>query len=61
MADRITCPSCKTSYPIKDEFRGKKVRCAKCKEQISVPAAAPVNGAGVHGPSEAPHAGTCAS
>ncbi len=38
MSLRITCPGCKASYPVDDELRGKKVRCKKCDEPVTVPA-----------------------
>jgi predicted Zn finger-like uncharacterized protein len=38
MAIRITCPSCRQSYNIDENLRGKKVRCAGCQNILAVPA-----------------------
>src|ERR1700738_2311585 len=39
MAFRIICPSCQAPNTIDDDKRGRKVRCRKCDEPISVSAA----------------------
>ena len=39
MSIRISCPSCEASLTVDDEKAGKKIRCRKCEEVISVPAA----------------------
>jgi S1-C subfamily serine protease len=39
MAVRITCPSCKVSYPVDDEVRGKRILCIHCDRPLQVPAA----------------------
>jgi predicted Zn finger-like uncharacterized protein len=39
MAFRIICPSCQAPNAIDDDKRGRKVRCLKCEEPISVPTA----------------------
>lgn len=41
MAIHITCPSCDAAYSVDDDKRGKKIRCRKCAEPISVPAGKP--------------------
>jgi predicted Zn finger-like uncharacterized protein len=42
MPIQVVCPSCKTSYTLREEVSGKKVRCKKCQEAFvatSTPAA----------------------
>jgi len=39
MAIRITCPACKSSYPIDDALRGKRILCRECNKHLVVPAA----------------------
>jgi predicted Zn finger-like uncharacterized protein len=39
MTIRINCPSCETPNSVDEEMRGEKVRCRKCKEPFTVPAA----------------------
>jgi HEAT repeat protein len=39
----VTCPECKTSYNLPDEFRGKKVRCRKCAFEFASAADAPTD------------------
>lgn len=36
---RFACPSCSLKIKVKSEYAGKKVRCAKCKNPLTVPAA----------------------
>jgi hypothetical protein len=38
---RLACPSCQTVLQVRDEFRGKTVKCPACQNRLSVPAAAP--------------------
>jgi S1-C subfamily serine protease len=38
MAIRVTCPACDALHTVDDDKRGKKIRCRKCDEPISVPA-----------------------
>jgi predicted Zn finger-like uncharacterized protein len=44
MAVSVTCPGCRTSYPVTEDLLGKKIRCKKCQETFT--AAASRNGAG---------------
>ena len=37
MSLKIQCPSCRASFTVSDEIRGKKVRCNKCDEVFVVP------------------------
>ena len=37
MAIPITCPACKASYSVEDDLAGKKTRCRKCAQPVSVP------------------------
>ena len=39
MAIIVTCPGCRKSFSVRDEFAGKKGPCPKCKTIISIPAA----------------------
>lgn len=45
MAIQISCPACSAAFAVKDELAGKKIRCIKCKEIITVaaPGATAVN------------------
>src|SRR3954452_13021532 len=43
MAVSVTCPGCRTSYPVTDDLLGKKIRCKKCQETFT--ASADRNGA----------------
>ena len=35
----VTCPECETTYSVPEELAGKKFRCKKCPQAISIPAA----------------------
>lgn len=39
MPTRVACSSCGASYSLKDQLRGKKVRCPQCNAVIEVPTA----------------------
>jgi hypothetical protein len=41
MSIAVSC-ACGSAYELKDEFGGKRVKCAKCGNALDVPAAAPV-------------------
>ena len=34
----LTCPSCERGLKVKDELAGRKIKCPKCSEVITVPA-----------------------
>ncbi|MFO0975603.1 MAG: M48 family metalloprotease [Planctomycetaceae bacterium] len=48
MSIQVRCPSCSAAFAVKDELAGKKIRCVKCKEIMTVVAASS------GGPSAAP-------
>jgi predicted Zn finger-like uncharacterized protein len=50
MSIRFTCPACDASYTIDDDMRGKKMRCRKCDESVTVPAKEPKTDDGVYDP-----------
>src|SRR5205823_302759 len=35
MAVSVTCPGCRTSYPVTEDLLGKKIRCKKCQETFT--------------------------
>lgn len=35
MAVSVTCPGCRTSYPVTEDLLGKKIRCKKCQESFT--------------------------
>jgi predicted Zn finger-like uncharacterized protein len=37
----VECPSCRSTFRVKDEFAGKRGRCPSCKAMLTVPAASP--------------------
>jgi predicted Zn finger-like uncharacterized protein len=39
MPVRVSCPGCQAPYVLPDEQRGKQLRCSKCQQVFSVPAA----------------------
>src|SRR5439155_13384607 len=39
MAVSVTCPGCRTSYPVTEDLLGKKIRCKKCQETFTATAA----------------------
>jgi predicted Zn finger-like uncharacterized protein len=39
MAVNVTCPGCRTSYPVTEDLLGKKIRCKKCQETFAATAA----------------------
>jgi predicted Zn finger-like uncharacterized protein len=39
MAVSVTCPGCRTSYPVTEDLLGKKIRCKKCQETFTAAAA----------------------
>src|SRR5205823_6195447 len=39
MAVTVSCPGCRTTYPVAEDLLGKKIRCKKCQETFT--AAAP--------------------
>ncbi|MEL7496629.1 MAG: MJ0042-type zinc finger domain-containing protein [Planctomycetota bacterium] len=41
MAIKVQCQNCSASFKAKDELAGRRVKCPKCKQPISIPAAAP--------------------
>src|SRR5262245_29133186 len=44
MSFQSVCPGCQTSFTLKDEQRGKKIRCKKCEEIfVAAPARRPKN------------------
>jgi hypothetical protein len=45
MPTTVTCSSCKSRFPVKPEYAGKRLKCGKCGVPIAVPAAtaAPAN------------------
>jgi predicted Zn finger-like uncharacterized protein len=51
----VTCPGCKASFRVSDQYAGKKGPCPKCKAVITVPAAVPE--VVIHGPEEFASAG----
>ena len=46
MPVRVNCPGCQAPYLLPDEQRGKHLRCSKCQQVFSVPAAAAAKSAG---------------
>ena len=38
MSIPVTCPKCRTSFRVKDEWAGKKGKCPQCKALLEVPA-----------------------
>src|SRR5438874_2595543 len=38
MAVSVTCPGCRTSYPVTEDLLGKKIRCKKCQETFTASA-----------------------
>jgi predicted Zn finger-like uncharacterized protein len=63
MPVRVSCPGCQAPYVLPDEQRGKQLRCSKCQQVFSVPAAAGAarppagNGAGRRTPPPRPAEG----
>jgi HEAT repeat protein len=43
---RITCPSCRSSYTVGDEMRGKRILCRECDRPMMVPAGRSGGGGG---------------
>src|SRR5687768_5065961 len=41
MPVRVTCPSCSAQLNVKDELAGRMVKCPKCGNTMTVPAATP--------------------
>jgi WD40 repeat protein len=41
MSVQIRCPSCDTAAQVKEEWRGKSVRCQKCRTVVKIPLADP--------------------
>src|SRR5207248_11325586 len=39
MAISVTCPGCRTSYPVTEDLIGKTIRCKKCQETFTAKAA----------------------
>src|SRR5262245_51741120 len=39
MAISVTCPGCRTSYPVTEDLLGKTIRCKKCQETFTAAAA----------------------
>jgi predicted Zn finger-like uncharacterized protein len=39
MAVSVTCPGCRTSYPVTEDLLGKTIRCKKCQETFTATAA----------------------
>ncbi len=42
MPARITCPTCKSSYVIADNLRGKRILCKECSKPMQIPGVSPV-------------------
>src|SRR5205814_9415842 len=38
MAISVTCPGCRTSYPVTEDLLGKTIRCKKCQETFTATA-----------------------
>jgi predicted Zn finger-like uncharacterized protein len=36
----VHCPSCSAAFKVKDEYAGKRAKCPKCSEPLTIPAAA---------------------
>ncbi|MEN6452519.1 MAG: M48 family metalloprotease [Thermoguttaceae bacterium] len=47
MAIAVTCSKCRASFRVKDELAGRRGKCPKCQELLTVPAAAPTPTAAV--------------
>lgn len=41
MSETITCPECKATLRLRDEYLGKKVKCPRCAHPITMPARQP--------------------
>jgi biopolymer transport protein ExbD len=41
MPFRFQCPACRETFPVADEYVGRRVRCPRCKEVVQVTASAP--------------------
>jgi Zn-dependent protease with chaperone function len=37
MAIRVECPSCRSSFGVRDDFAGRRGKCPKCRAEIQVP------------------------
>ncbi len=46
MAVSVTCPGCRTSYPVTEDLLGKTIRCKKCQETFTATAARTAAGRG---------------
>src|SRR5262245_1033834 len=46
MAISVTCPGCRTSYPVTEDLLGKKIRCKKCQETFTATASKATAAAG---------------
>jgi predicted Zn finger-like uncharacterized protein len=42
------CPECEKPMQVRDELRGKKVRCPKCKSVITAPTEEPIVAAAIN-------------
>src|SRR5262245_57194369 len=46
MSVTVTCPGCRTSYPVTEDLLGKKIRCKKSQETLTATAAKAAAAAG---------------
>lgn len=60
MPIQVSCPSCKTSFKVSDQFAGKQGPCPKCKAVIRIPKADAPAAAAPKAPSGAPPGKTAA-